>query len=82
MIQVWEKQESSLLYELLNLGYRAISIPKDVWYLDHGFWGITTYSNWRKMYGHTLHNMNNLLGGEAAMWSEYVDEQGLGNVII
>ncbi|KOB79240.1 Uncharacterized protein OBRU01_00781 [Operophtera brumata] len=55
----------------------AVSVPKDIWYLDHGFWGMTTYSNWRKMYAHLLPKENGMLGGEVAMWSEYVDEQDL-----
>lgn len=77
IIQVWEKVESPLLNQLINLGYQVISVPKNIWYLDHGFWGNTVYSNWRRMYGHMLPLGSNVLGGEVAMWSEYVDRQGL-----
>ncbi|XP_049874193.1 chitooligosaccharidolytic beta-N-acetylglucosaminidase isoform X3 [Pectinophora gossypiella] len=78
VIQVWEPVTSPLLHELLRIGYRTVSVPKDIWYLDHGFWGATTYSNWRKMYSHMLpDSSNNMLGGEVASWSEYVDAQGL-----
>lgn len=66
--------------DLIKLGYKVISIPKDVWYLDHGFWGTSTFSNWRKMYNYVMPNSHNVLGGEVAMWTEYIDEQGLGNV--
>ncbi|VVD03244.1 unnamed protein product [Leptidea sinapis] len=77
VIEVWEPLSSSLLSQLLRLGYRTVSVPKDIWYLDHGFWGVTKYSNWRRMYSHTLPVEANMLGGEVAMWSEYVDAQGL-----
>ncbi|XP_068618270.1 chitooligosaccharidolytic beta-N-acetylglucosaminidase [Battus philenor] len=77
VIEVWEPLSSPLLNQLLNLGYKTISIPKDIWYLDHGFWGITKYSNWRRMYGYALPRHPNVLGGEVAMWSEFVDAQAL-----
>lgn len=32
------------------------------------------------MYAHTLPRDPNMLGGEVAMWSEYVDVQALGNI--
>ncbi|XP_038206430.1 chitooligosaccharidolytic beta-N-acetylglucosaminidase [Zerene cesonia] len=77
VIEVWEPVSSSLMSQLLNLGYRVVSVPKDIWYLDHGFWGNTKYSNWRKMYSHVLPVEAHVLGGEVAMWSEYVDSQAL-----
>lgn len=77
IIEVWEPLSSSLDVMLLRLGYRIVSVPKDIWYLDHGFWGVTKYSNWRKMYSHLLPNSPGVLGGEVAMWSEYVDENAL-----
>lgn len=77
VIQVWEPVGNPLLTQLIRMGYRVISVPKDIWYLDHGFWGITKYSNWRKMYAHTLPSDPNVLGGEVAMWTEYLDEQAL-----
>lgn len=78
MIEVWEPVNSPLLNQLLKMGYRTVSVPKDIWYLDHGSWGVTKYSNWRKMYAHMLPRDSNLLGGEVAMWTEYLDEAGLG----
>ncbi|XP_064073369.1 chitooligosaccharidolytic beta-N-acetylglucosaminidase [Vanessa tameamea] len=77
VIEVWEPISSSLLTQLIRMGYKTISVPKDIWYLDHGFWGNTKYSNWRRMYAHTLPRDPNMLGGEVAMWSEYVDSQAL-----
>lgn len=78
VIQVWEPVESPLLIQLLRLGYRVISVPKNIWYLDHGFWGRTKFSNWRRMYAHTLPSDAGVLGGEVAMWTEYVDSFVLG----
>lgn len=78
IIEVWEPQDSPLLTQLLSYGYKTVSVPKDIWYLDHGFWGQTKYSNWWKMYAYTLPENPNMLGGEVAMWSEYVDSQSLG----
>ncbi|CAH2256676.1 jg19632 [Pararge aegeria aegeria] len=77
IIEVWEPINSPLLGQLIRLGYKVVSVPKDIWYLDHGFWGKTTYSNWRRMYAHTLPRDPHVLGGEVAAWSEYVDSQGL-----
>ncbi|XP_028170294.1 chitooligosaccharidolytic beta-N-acetylglucosaminidase [Ostrinia furnacalis] len=77
VIEVWEPLDSPLLMELLRLGYRTISVPKDVWYLDHGFWGSTKFSNWRRMYAYILPKSQHMLGGEVAMWSEYVDKEVL-----
>ncbi|KAJ0178174.1 hypothetical protein K1T71_005997 [Dendrolimus kikuchii] len=77
IIEVWEPLSSPLETMLLRMGYRIVSVPKDIWYLDHGFWGMTKYSNWRRMYSHVLPNHDGVLGGEVAMWSEYVDENAL-----
>ncbi|XP_045536140.1 chitooligosaccharidolytic beta-N-acetylglucosaminidase [Papilio machaon] len=77
IIEVWEPLSSPLLTQLMRLGYKTISIPKDIWYLDHGLWGKTKYSNWRRMYGHLLPRDPTVLGGEVALWSEYIDAQAL-----
>lgn len=48
---------------------------KDAWYLDHGFWGSTTYYKWSKVYDNRLPEFTSgVLGGEVCMWGEYVDE--------
>ncbi|XP_053606493.1 chitooligosaccharidolytic beta-N-acetylglucosaminidase [Plodia interpunctella] len=77
VIEVWEPEESDVLDQLIDLGYRVVDVPKDVWYLDHGFWGATRYSNWRRMYSHQPRRHSQVLGGEVAMWSEYVDSLAL-----
>ncbi|GBP40114.1 Chitooligosaccharidolytic beta-N-acetylglucosaminidase [Eumeta japonica] len=77
VIEVWEPKESPLLNQLTTLGYRVISIPKNVWYLDHGFWGNTKYANWRRIYEYKLPKNKFVLGGEVAMWTEFVDSQAL-----
>lgn len=77
IVEVWEPVGSPLLHKLLRMGYQTVSVPKDIWYLDHGFWGATKFSNWRKMYAHMLPRDDNMLGGEVAMWTEYLDEQAL-----
>lgn len=77
VIEVWEPVSSPLLHQLIKMGYKTVSIPKDIWYLDRGFWGNTKYNNWRSMYSHTLPRGDKFLGGEVAMWTEYIDEQGL-----
>ncbi|KAG6444734.1 hypothetical protein O3G_MSEX003576 [Manduca sexta] len=80
IIEVWEVITSPLLSQLLRLGYRVVSVPKDIWYLDHGTWGVTKYSNWRRMYSHKLPTEDGVIGGEVAMWTEYCDSQVLGEV--
>lgn len=62
---------------LLTKGYKLIIATKDKWYMDHGFWGTTSYHNWRVTYDYKLPKHANVLGGEAAMWSEYVDDQAI-----
>lgn len=37
---------------------------KNAWYLDHGFWGATTYYPWRTVYRNRLPNHPGVLGGE------------------
>ncbi|CAB3247641.1 unnamed protein product [Arctia plantaginis] len=77
VIEVWEPVDSPLLEQLIKMHYRVVSVPKDIWYLDHGLWGVTKYSNWRRMYAHMLPREENVLGGEVAMWTEYVDKEGI-----
>lgn len=59
------------------MGYRVIMATRDTWYLDHGFWGATQYHKWRQAYDNRLTNSPGVLGGEAAIWGELVDENNL-----
>ncbi|PNF29506.1 Chitooligosaccharidolytic beta-N-acetylglucosaminidase [Cryptotermes secundus] len=77
IIQTWVPASSSLPVELLAKGYRVIYSTKDTWYLDHGFWGSTVYHNWRVVYDNRIPRKAGVLGGEACMWSELVDNQSL-----
>jgi hexosaminidase len=58
-----------------------IALLSSCWYLDH----LKTGGNWKELYNCDPHKFNGspqqkelVLGGEAAMWSEYVDS---GNVV-
>lgn len=77
IIQTWVPASSSLPADLLAKGYRVIYSTKDTWYLDHGFWGSTVYHNWRVVYDNKIPRKAGVLGGEACMWSELVDNQSL-----
>ncbi|KAK7793332.1 hypothetical protein R5R35_003067 [Gryllus longicercus] len=81
IIQPWETRNSHLAEDLMALGYRIILTHKDAWYLDHGFWGQTSYYRWKTAYNARMPTVgrtsNQLLGGETAMWGELVDEQTL-----
>ena len=77
IIQTWLPAASQIPAQLLNKGYKLILSTKDKWYLDHGFWGNTVYHSWKIAYDNKLPRHSNVLGGEAAMWSEKVDEQSL-----
>ena len=75
-------KDDPLPSQLLELGYKVIFSTKDTWYLDHGFWGSTQYHSWRVAYDNKLPRFKSVLGGEACMWSEYVDENNMGMFII
>ncbi|XP_055389854.1 chitooligosaccharidolytic beta-N-acetylglucosaminidase [Condylostylus longicornis] len=77
IIQTWVGADLPLNTELLQKGYRIIVSTKDAWYLDHGFWGQTTYYNWKRVYQNQIPRDSGVLGGEVCMWSEFVDEQTL-----
>jgi hexosaminidase len=77
IIQTWVPAADNLPQNLLDLGYRIIVSTKDAWYLDHGFWGTTTYHNWRNVYNNKIPSSDATLGGEACMWGEYVDDSSV-----
>lgn len=51
---------------------------KDAWYFDHGFWGQTRYYTWKMVYKNRIPRDRNVLGGEACVWSELIDQNTLG----
>ena len=77
MIQTWLPSSSTIPKELQKLGYKLIVSTKDAWYLDHGFWGVTTYYTWKKVYDNQLPKGNGILGGEVCVWTEYIDEYSI-----
>jgi len=77
VIQTWVEANQTLPAQLLSKGYRLILATKDTWYLDHGFWGTTKYHSWRVAYDNKLLQNPGVLGGEAAMWAELVDQNSL-----
>lgn len=93
IVQIWGGSSWPESQDLLSDGYRVIMSHVDAWYLDCGFgkWRETggaacdPYRTWQQMYTHRpWHNMELLpskksliLGGEACLWSEQVDEMSL-----
>ncbi|XP_055546906.1 chitooligosaccharidolytic beta-N-acetylglucosaminidase [Wyeomyia smithii] len=77
IIQTWVEKNADLPKKLLKKGYRLIISTKNAWYFDHGFWGVTTYYNWRKVYNNKILNSSLILGGEACTWTEFIDEHSL-----
>uniref|UniRef100_A0A182VPZ9 Beta-hexosaminidase n=1 Tax=Anopheles minimus TaxID=112268 RepID=A0A182VPZ9_9DIPT len=77
VVQTWVPATNAIPDELQKLGYRLIISTKDAWYLDHGFWGVTTYYNWKKVYDNQLPKGNSILGGEVCVWTEFIDAHSL-----
>lgn len=82
IIQTWVPQTDALPTQLLSKGYKLIMSTKDAWYFDHGFWGQTRYYTWKVAYKNRLPRDRNVLGGEACVWSELIDRNSLGNLLL
>nr|AQM58348.1 venom hexosaminidase-like protein 1 [Pristhesancus plagipennis] len=77
IIETWEGRFSTLPEDLLAKGYSVIYATRDTWYLDHGFWGSTTYHTWNIVYDYVIPEYPNVLGGEVSLWGELVDEDNI-----
>lgn len=69
------------LQAVVQEGYRAITSPQDVWYLDHAD------NTWEIMYhydpsvGLSVEEAGRVVGGEVAMWGEKVDESNIEGIV-
>ncbi|XP_053676334.1 chitooligosaccharidolytic beta-N-acetylglucosaminidase [Anopheles nili] len=92
IIQVWTTGNDSKVSNLLEKGYRLIMSNYDALYLDCGFSGWVTdgsnwcapYIGWQKVYNNDLMAIGGpyaqqILGGEAALWTEQSDSYTLDN---
>lgn len=77
IIEAWTDQYDRVPSELLRLGYEVIFATTDTWYLDHGFWGRTKYHSWKEVYDYKIPEDPKVLGGEAPLWTEYVDTNSI-----
>lgn len=92
-VQVWGGSQWQENYQLIDSGYNLIISHVDAWYLDCGFgsWRTTgeaacsPYRTWQNVYKHrpwdtmrlNKEQMKQILGGEACLWTEQVDEMAL-----
>jgi len=75
IFDVWTNSEQ--IANVTSAGYRVIAAPSDYWYLDHAD------NTWLKMYTYepttdlSEHAKSLIIGGEASMWGEMVDETNI-----
>ncbi|CAD7003068.1 chitooligosaccharidolytic beta-N-acetylglucosaminidase [Ceratitis capitata] len=87
IIQIWTRGTSVEIKPILQRGYRVIISNSDALYFDCGgpSWvgsgnnWCSPYIGWQKVYENNLDNIageykSQVLGGEAAIWSEQIDE--------
>lgn len=90
IIQIWTKGDDPKVQTLLENGFKLIISNYDALYLDCGFPGWVTdglnwcapYIGWQKVYENDLKDIggsysSQILGAEAALWSEQADEYTL-----
>lgn len=90
IIQIWSKGSDPRVKILLEKGYKVIVSNYDGLYLDCGFpspvkdgfnW-CSPYVGWQKVYDNKIENIageyfDQVLGAEATLWSEQIDENNL-----
>lgn len=81
IIQTWVETSDDMPRQLLDKGYELIMSTKNAWYFDHGFWGNTRYYNWKTVYDNRILLHPKVLGGEACVWGELIDENNLGKLL-
>ncbi|XP_017781982.1 PREDICTED: probable beta-hexosaminidase fdl isoform X2 [Nicrophorus vespilloides] len=90
VVQSWGGSEWTETPELVAGGYNVIISHVDAWYLDcgygrwreHGEAACDPYRTWQTVYRHQPWNSDvyyrkQVLGGEACLWTEQVDEKSL-----
>lgn len=93
VVQLWGGSTWQENYDLIDNGYNVIISHVDAWYLDCGFgsWrslgegACSPYRTWQNIYKHrpwhrmrlNKTQMKQVLGGEACLWTEQVDEATL-----
>ncbi|ALC43521.1 Hexo1, partial [Drosophila busckii] len=90
IIQIWTKGMDKVVKKILKRGYRIIVSNYDALYFDCGGPGwvsdgnnwCSPYIGWQKVYDNALEKiagdyMHHVLGAEAAIWSEQIDEYTL-----
>ena len=85
IFHVWQSQE--LIQTIVEANYSVIASPAVPWYLDTWQGSRPVPNTWQDMYnydpavGMTSDQEKLLLGGEVAMWGEYVDEANIESFI-
>ncbi|GAB0100869.1 Beta-hexosaminidase [Sergentomyia squamirostris] len=90
IVQIWTKGDDPKIEDLLNRGFNLIFSNYDALYFDCGFQGwvsdghnwCSPYIGWQKVYDNSLSalagsKVKQVLGAEAALWSEQVDDRAL-----
>jgi hexosaminidase len=78
VVHIWTGNRYELLYKVTRDGLPALL--STCWYLDH----LATGGDWRKFYSCDPHDFNGtdlqkglVMGGEACMWGEVVDDSNI-----